>query len=243
MPLAGVRVVLDPGHGGQDSGAICGGVAEAAVNYRVAATVAALLRSRGADVSYTVKSAALLPDLREGAPEPPLTLPRDACLCYNRAPVRLRSGAAPDDLYRRAAITRAVRAGLPPEQRTAGRNLFFLSIHCDKLEDPHWHGARVYFDRRDASGPSPFARAIKRRLTAAGLTNSRGGQVIARGYGVLNPHYNVIPQSALVEVATISSPKDRRCAQTPAWRWRVAHILADALQECEEAPSPQNPAL
>src|SRR5436190_646490 len=82
LPLRGVTVVLDPGHGGVDSGAICRGCREDAVNYRLTATIAAALREAGAAVAYTVRSAALDMPLREGIPEPPLLVPRDAHLVY-----------------------------------------------------------------------------------------------------------------------------------------------------------------
>src|SRR6478672_7902299 len=49
--LRGVVVVLDPGHGGVDSGAICRGCREDVVNYRLTATVAAALRAAGAKIA------------------------------------------------------------------------------------------------------------------------------------------------------------------------------------------------
>ena len=90
-PLDGVLVVLDPGHGGEDSGAIRGGFREDALNYRLAAATASELRSRGATVWMTVSSRALPADLKPGKPEPPLIVPSDARLTFNGERVRLRA--------------------------------------------------------------------------------------------------------------------------------------------------------
>ncbi len=53
-PLAGKIIVLDPGHGGNDPGAIApNGVHEADLTPKIAATLAELLRQAGADVRLT----------------------------------------------------------------------------------------------------------------------------------------------------------------------------------------------
>jgi len=54
LPHAGVRVVIDPGHGGRDPGAIgVGGILEKSVNLALAEQVARGLRRRGMDVHMT----------------------------------------------------------------------------------------------------------------------------------------------------------------------------------------------
>ncbi|MFZ2955319.1 MAG: N-acetylmuramoyl-L-alanine amidase [Candidatus Ozemobacteraceae bacterium] len=53
-PLAGLVIMLDPGHGGEDSGAIgSGGLKESAVNLRVARYLSQLLQADGATVLMT----------------------------------------------------------------------------------------------------------------------------------------------------------------------------------------------
>ena len=51
-----MRVIIDPGHGGKDRGALWGGVAEADLNMRVAKKVEASLKARGYQVTMTRRS-------------------------------------------------------------------------------------------------------------------------------------------------------------------------------------------
>jgi len=224
--LAGVTVVLDPGHGGEDTGAVRAGVCEATVNYRMASTLANVLRARGASVVFTVTSDTLGGAADPRANEPPLVRPRDARLVWNGMPVRLRPDSSPDDLYRRAAIVRRCLS-----ERTPSGPILFLALHCDELGHNKGRGARVYFDRRSGS-PCRLALILKRRLTDAGLTNSPGGRVIPRAYGVLNPHYNVATECVLVEMATLSDARDRNSVKQRSWRLRLATLLADGITEC-----------
>jgi N-acetylmuramoyl-L-alanine amidase len=214
--------VIDPGHGGSDSGARAGGAREDAATYRMAATLAECLHTRGATVDYTVDSAALDAPL-----EGPLRVPLDARLRFNGQPVRLRASGSPQDLWRRAALVQR----LPQAQRVV-----FVSLHADKLSNSAWFGARVYFDRR-SGGPCPLALIVKRLLTERGFTYTRGGFPIPREYGVLNPAYNPAHQKVLVEFATLSSPHDRGAIRSARWRRRMAETLADAIQECRCAPT------
>jgi len=229
-PLRGVTVVLDPGHGGVDSGAICRGCREDAVNYRLTATIAAALREEGASVAYTVRSTALDVPLREGSAEPPLIVPSDAHLVYNG----FLAHGTPTYLYQRAAAARPFWEALTPEQRASGRCLYFLSIH----HDDSWgaHGARVAYDRRSGP-PPPLATVLARRLSE---TRFDGGPPLRRtphsdprALGVLNPTYNPVPERALLEAATISNATDRARARSRSFRWKMAHLVVAAIGECE----------
>lgn len=51
-----LRVVIDPGHGGRDRGAVWGGVRESTLNLRVAQRVEALLKSKGYSVTMVRRS-------------------------------------------------------------------------------------------------------------------------------------------------------------------------------------------
>ena len=226
-PLSGVLVVLDPGHGGEDSGTIHAGFREDSLNYRLAAETASELRTRGATVWMTVSSRALPPDLKPGKPEPPLIVPRDARLTFNGERVRLRVKYSANDLWRRAAICQKA-------VKQPGKKTFFLALHADSLDSRAWWGARVYRDTRD-KGESRFAREVLARLTAGGFTFTKTGKIVPRDYGVLNPQYNPIVQKALVEAFTLSSPHDRIRASDPKWRWKVAKLLADSVQKCAKA--------
>jgi N-acetylmuramoyl-L-alanine amidase len=223
-PLRGVVVVLDPGHGGVDSGAICRGCREDAVNYRLTATMATALRDAGAQVAFTVRSAALDVPLREGTPEPPLVIPQDARLIFNGGAVHGTVAC----LYQRAAAARPFWEALATQERASGRGLYFLSIH----HDDSWgaRGARVAYDRR--SGPPPLATVLARRLAEVRRNQGREHND-PRALGVLNPTYNPVRQRALLEAATISNATDRDLARSRQWRWMMAHLVADAISECE----------
>jgi N-acetylmuramoyl-L-alanine amidase len=219
-PLSGVLVVLDPGHGGQDSGAVRGGMREDALNYRLAAGTATALRRRGATVWLTVTSDALtLPG------SAPLKVPSDARLVFNNEPLRVRHLFSANDLWRRAALVRKAVKENP------GKRVFFLSLHADSLESGRWWGARVYRDTRD-KGECRFARELLARLTRENLTFTKNAQIIPRDYGVLNPQYNPASQKALLEAFTISSKHDRIRARSPEWRWKVARIVAESVEAC-----------
>ena len=77
-PLAGVFVVLDPGHGGADPGTTCGPLPEAALTYRIAVELASSLEAEGASVTYTVRSRDL--DLALATSELPPERPTDAVM-------------------------------------------------------------------------------------------------------------------------------------------------------------------
>lgn len=51
-----LRVIIDPGHGGRDRGAVWGGVRESDLNLKVALRVEKLLKSRGYSVTMTRRS-------------------------------------------------------------------------------------------------------------------------------------------------------------------------------------------
>lgn len=52
-PLAGRVIVIDPGHGGEDPGAVVNGFKEKDVNIQIALKLKALLESAGATTVYT----------------------------------------------------------------------------------------------------------------------------------------------------------------------------------------------
>ncbi len=229
LPLAGVTVILDPGHGGADSGATRHGDCEADLTYRTAVEVAADVRRAGGRVVFTVRSRALDADLART--EPPLQMPRDAVLASTGAPLRLRRDDTPRPLWQRAAVARALWDAC--SFRTGNRQaLFFLSLHYDDFPESRVHGALVCVDRRMGSVP-PFARLLAARLCADGLArhdiwHGLSG-ISARRLGVLDPRENPVPQRLLLEVATISNPADALRAADPAWRKAMAARITAAL--------------
>ncbi len=216
-PLVNALVVLDPGHGGVDSGAIRGGMREDALTYRLTAEISSELRQRGAEVWTTVDSNAL-----SVTGNTPFVVPKDACLAFNNTPLGHRRESGAQELWQRAALVRKAI-------KVPGKKVFFLSLHADSLASRKWWGARVYRDTRD-KGECRFAKHLLARLSRAGMTYKPNGKIVPRDYGVLNPAYNPAPQKALMEAFTISSPKDRERARSPIWRQKIVVSVADSVQ-------------
>ncbi|MCX6365240.1 MAG: N-acetylmuramoyl-L-alanine amidase [Armatimonadetes bacterium] len=242
-PLHGVIVIIDPGHGGTDPGASVGGVTEAMLTYRMAATLAEVVKKLGAEVHFTVRSAALRrkpiepPKLSqpEGkktlkelsrAPEPPLLAPRDAVLASGR---RLDMGNdVPEFLHARAEIGARFWKRRKP-------HVVFLSLHFDVSKgSPSDHGGFTMWDIRE-DHPPMLVREITRRFGEAGLCGNRHKQPRPNDLGVTNPEFNPVPQKTLVELATLTNAADHKNALDPRWRWRVARILAASIVACKKA--------
>ena len=230
-PLAGVTVILDPGHGGIDSGSICSGVREDALNYRLTATIAAALKASGANIVYTIRSKALAVPLAEGQNEPPLIIPADGRLAFDNGTIIGNKKS----LGARAAIGIPYWDALPNEKKITGRGLYFLAVHHD--ECPGVRGARIEFDKR--SGQSPLlATVLTRRVGAQSFDTKLAAWCRsvpdARHLWVLKPTNNPVMQRALLEAATISNPLDRDLANSRQFRWKIARTVRDSIIECEK---------
>ncbi len=231
-PLAGVVVVLDPGHGGVDPGTTAGPLSEAALSYRTAAELAASLNAQGARVVFTVRSRCLNPAL--ALSEPPLERPTDAVLVATGKALTLRHSPRP--LWQRAEAGRTVWAEQHADKHAA-RDVFFLSLHFDQFPTDTVHGGVVCVDRR--CNPVPlFARVLARQMTEDDLCRAgdfHGIQGLAgRELGVLDPKYNPVPEKALLEIATLSNPENAIEAGDAAWRGELVRRITRAITQTHQ---------
>ena len=227
-PLAGVMVVLDPGHGGADPGAVCGPISEAALTYRTATEAAACLRLLGAEVSYTVLSRQLSPRL--ALTEPSLERPTDAALALTGRSLRRRHTSLP--LWQRAEWAGAIWRQRLKQDRNARWDVFFISLHYDQYRASGVSGSVVCVDRRVHGLPLlgvALAGEMSRDNERRGCDYRGVAGVSGHELGVLNPAYNPIPEKVLLELATLSNPQDALAAGSPVWRTEMARRIAQAI--------------
>ena len=228
LPLAGVVVILDPGHGGADPGADHGPLSEAMLTYRTAAEIAGALDAQGARVIYTVHSSTLA---RENAEtEPPLTAPTDARLSSTGRPLRARH--SPQPLWERADTARTVWKAKVRQDTSARWNVFFLSLHYDQFQASNVSGGVVCVDKRVRRTP---ALAIELASEMAVGNFGRGCDfrgvkgISGHAFGVLDPAHNPVPEKVLLEVATLSNPQDQLQAADPVWRTEIAQRVTNSI--------------
>lgn len=216
--------MLDPGHGGADPGATRQAMSEAQLTYRMAATLAASLQQAGAEVIFTVHSKTLTTLPKENQPEPPLEAPRDARFALDNKYVGIRRQESPEDLYRRAGLAAQVWRA-----QGAHHPVFFLSLHYDALSASRWRGGLICYDTRRGQ-PPPLAQELANRWQKTGLGGQRrAGAPKPRELGVLNPEHNPVPESVLIELATMSNHQDLQAACTPAWRWKIVRLIREGI--------------
>ncbi|MDQ2686638.1 MAG: N-acetylmuramoyl-L-alanine amidase [Armatimonadota bacterium] len=234
-PLAGTLVILDPGHGGEDPGASLNfgpvTVNEAALTYRTSRELAAALRVQGADVRYTVRSAAL--DARLSPDNAPPPMPTDAVLVATDKPLTARIRRSPRQLWQRAEFAH-VQWDRRAASRFPDRGVYFISVHYDDSRTDTVHGALVWVDKRAPVIP-PLALNLAQALQAQDWSRPesfRGHKGIAGDtLGVLNPRFNPIPERVLLEVATLSNADDLSRAEDPAWRRSMVQAITQAVVE------------
>src|SRR6185437_14463868 len=132
--------------------------------YRTSRELADALRAQGADVQFTVRSAAL--DARLSPDNAPPPMPTDAVLTATDKPLTARIRRSPHQLWQRAEFAHALwdrRAS----SRFPDRGVYFLSIHYDDSRTDTVHGALVWVDKRATVIP-PLALNLAQAMQAQG---------------------------------------------------------------------------
>lgn len=130
--FAGVKVVIDPGHGGPDGGASSGEVVERDITLNIAHQLAKRLEKKGATVVMTRRKEG--DALAEHSPE------------ENFSSLRARKLA---DLKLRETIT----VNENPD--------VFISVHVNAIPDSKWRGAQVFYHKGGHPGGELLAKSIQ----------------------------------------------------------------------------------
>ena len=219
-PSDRLRVVLDPGHGGVDPGALAGGKSEAALVLGFAQGLAAALRARDIDVTLT-----RIDDRFLGL-ESRMTKARDA-----GADLFLSLHA--DALPQGQAAGAGVYVWQSEGDDQAARQLAMRHDRDDLLggidltgTDDALAGALMNVARTDTQPRSEnFAKFLTSRMALENLPMHARPMQGARFSVLKSPD---IP-SALLELGFLTDSRDRARLTDPAWRAQMTSAIVDAI--------------
>jgi len=224
------KVVIDPGHGGRDPGAVYGGLAEKDINLDIALRLARSLRAEGVQVILT-RTTDKWVDLDErvrianrAAPDLFISVHANAVRRNARAvsgamtiyPPRGARGGKPDldDRAKAAFMEKEIR---PATFGAAGAvsNRAMLAVARTALESYRWMSKAA-------------AMEIQRHLAPVVGTVERNDGIIEdwRGLRVLS---RVRAPAVLVEVDYLSNPSRARKLGTSSYRARIARAIGEAV--------------
>lgn len=223
-PLAGKIIVVDPGHGGVDTGSFAGGVYEKNITLLLAHTVAQALQSQGSLVILTRETDTDLSSLV--TPEQELAFTKEE---YHRYTVEKRKIHALDKSI--AQGTRyppryrlGLRARLELARKTQADVL--LSIHTNRYQTAGPRGALTLYQEH----------CLESKLLAESIQHYLGAVVPGREKRDCVPddffilRNSTIP-SVIVEVGFISNPRDRELMQTKEGQKLIAEALLLGLKD------------
>lgn len=130
--LAGVKVLIDPGHGGLDGGASSGDIVERDITLSIGHKLSERLEKKGALVVLTRQKKG--DALAEHAPSEKFTSTRSRKL----ADLKLREDIAINE---------------NPD--------VFISVHVNSIPDKRWRGAQVFYHEGGHPNGEPLANAIQ----------------------------------------------------------------------------------
>lgn len=131
-PLAGMRIVVDPGHGGMDGGASIGEVVEKDITLALGKELEKELKHLGAEVVMTRSNE----EDAVAEHNPKATFPT----------IRARKRA---DLQLREEMIANTEADL------------FISVHVNSIPDARWRGAQVFYHKEGHVDGAAVAKAIQ----------------------------------------------------------------------------------
>ncbi len=202
-----VAVIIDPGHGGGDSGAVAQGVVEKSLNLDVGLRVAQLLRARGVQVRLTREDDHFVP-------------------LEDR--VRM-ANALPGAVFVSIHFNDASGNG-----QTVGRASGIETYYCERklTPDTGWAWASLFGGK--GSAPGAQNRAIREGQNLADcIQGSLIAGTAATDRGIkersLYVTHRVLGPAVLVEGGFVSNPAEAHRLGDPAYRQKIAESIAGGI--------------
>jgi N-acetylmuramoyl-L-alanine amidase len=217
LGLGASKIVIDPGHGGYDPGALGAGISEADVVLDVALRLEALLREAGVDVILTRRTDEFVP--LEERPAIATREQADLFLSIHANASRTRTARGVESYYLNFATDPNAEAVAARENAATGRTINNL---------PEILKAIALNSKLDES--RSFATLIQRAM-ASQLSTADSG---LRNLGVKQAPFVVLigaaMPSVLVEISFITNAQEGRLLRSGAYRQRIAQALFDAVR-------------
>jgi N-acetylmuramoyl-L-alanine amidase len=211
------KIVIDPGHGGHDPGALGPGVNEADVVLDVALRLEKLLKQAGVEVVMTRRTDEYVP--LEERPALARREQADLFLSIHANANRTRSARGIETYYLNFATDPAAEAVAARENAATTRTITNL---------PDILKAITLNNKLDES--RTFAGLIQQSM-ATELKRANTG---IKNLGVKQAPFVVLigsdMPSVLVEIAFITNPQEARLLKTEAYRQKIAQALFDAVR-------------
>ncbi|WP_342507030.1 N-acetylmuramoyl-L-alanine amidase [Sporosarcina sp. FSL K6-2383] len=151
--LGGVKIVVDPGHGGLDGGASAGDVVERDITLSIAHELKKRLEKKGATVVMTRLKGG--DALAEHAPEEKFNSTRERKV----ADLKLRENIAIDE---------------NPDM--------FISVHVNSIPQEKWRGSQVFYHPEGNPGGEQLAKSIQESFRGNLKNTEREAMAIERVY-------------------------------------------------------------
>ncbi len=211
------RIVIDPGHGGHDPGALGAGITEAEVVLDVALRLEKLLKNAGVEVVLTRRTDEYVP--LEERPAIAMREQADLFLSIHANASRTRTVRGIETYFLNFSTDPAAEAVAARENAATNRTINNL---------PDILKAITLNNKLDES--RSFAGLIQKAM-AAELNGAGGGM---RNLGVKQAPFLVLigaeMPSVLVEIAFITNPQEGRLLKSGAFRQKIAQALFDAVR-------------
>ena len=247
-PLNGLVVILDPGHGGKDSGANGSfgdgvAVAEDSHCYDTALRVERLARSQGAAVYLTVRNPKQPNPINNDPSEP---LPSDGNSLFTLNGQQVKAGN--EGILTRMRYANKILAEHPSHR------VVFIALHFDETGDKTMQGAHLITPRQDST--PKLAEFLADSFRQAGRIRTKDGEewfpilhsgdkshgirhlMVLRGQSdPFHKEYNHVSQKVLLEMGNFNNPADVWRIRDPKVRDNYAQAVLAALLKVNKLPA------